>query len=132
MGDQRQRVRKWPWCAGALGVVALAVVVWRVSSGASGIPMAETVLMVDVRSGQFFEMTVGRNGLMVPERHPQTGELGLFPVEQNANGDWVIPARMREGLEMVESGGQGVVDRRTGVVKSNGAAVQQSRPRAAE
>jgi len=129
MGERRLRARWWQWCAFGLAAVLLAAVGWRASTGKDGIPMATSVLMIDVRSGQLFDMSVARTGLMVPERHPRTGELGLFPVEQGADGAWVIPARMREGLAMVAGGTDGLVDRRTGVVRSNGAPAVRSRPR---
>lgn len=132
MGERHQRLKRWRWCAVGLAIVALSAIVWRAGSGRGRVPMADTVLMVDVRSGQLFEMSVGRTGLMVPERHPQTGALGLFPVERDDSGAFVIPARMREGLAMVEGGGGAIVDRRTGVVKTNGAPAQRSRPHPAD
>lgn len=61
-------------------------------------------LLVDVTTGELFEFSTKKRGVVIPERNPDTGKIALFPVTQTEVGDWVIEARYlgRGALDEVE------------------------------
>lgn len=108
-------------CAAALGLLA-----WQLMAPRS-MPMARTAMLVDVTTGQLYEMSV-EGGLMVPERNPESRALTLMPVEQSEGGDWSVPSRMMTSISMIEGTPAAITDRRTGAVKVNGEPARKVRP----
>jgi hypothetical protein len=91
--------------------------VWKF--GFSGGPdLPDAVLLVDVKTGNLFEIDIsGRKAAAYPEKHPDTGEYTLMPIEKNEDGSWKIASRMMVVLEGIEGEMPAVLDRSTGRVQ---------------
>ncbi|MFG0259365.1 MAG: hypothetical protein ACF8LK_03350 [Phycisphaerales bacterium JB041] len=50
-------------------------------------------LLVDVTTGQLYEFSTKRKGVVIPERNPDSGKISLFPVRQDEQGNWIIESR---------------------------------------
>lgn len=51
------------------------------------------VMMADVVSGELFEFDTSKAPVLIPERHPDSGEALLFPVTRGDDGSWSIESR---------------------------------------
>jgi len=81
----------------AIGVLGFSV--WKFTAGSSvESMMADSIIMVDVKTGQLYEYSVeGQRGVLIPGRHPDTRELSLLPVFEE-NGEWFLYERYRPTL----------------------------------
>lgn len=67
-----------------------------------GVHLADSILMVDVKTGDRFRFdTSGRKGVGVPAKHPDTGIRTLLPIIER-DGNWLIATRYRIALESME------------------------------
>jgi len=65
--------------------------------------MARRVYLVDVSSGELFEVSTKERGIAPPLRNPETQKVSLVPVKEGENGsDWYVSSRHMALLEMVE------------------------------
>lgn len=85
-----------PWQI-ILMIVALLVlggsIAWQLTS-ADEPEIAGEVLLVDIRTGAVFEAdTSGRRAVVIPAKHPDTGERTIYPVERAENGAMKIKSR---------------------------------------
>lgn len=119
-------VRPWHYILFGAAIVALGIGLY--FSMGSKVDLADSILMVDVRTGDRFRFdTGGRRGVTVPAKHPETGERTLLPVVQGEDGKWYIARRYRslEGLEASEE----VVNPQTFEVHFSDAKVRNGRPK---
>lgn len=80
--------------------------------------MANSLVLIDVESGQLYEFDLkGRRGVIIPERHPESGKLSLIPVFQDEAGAWVVGERDISSIGLVEVP-VSAVDPRSGKVLS--------------
>lgn len=101
MGD----AKPWQIILIVVGILGAGVSLWWFGLRGSDADrlMANSIVMVDVESGQLYEFQLkGRRGVMIPERHPESGKIALLPVEQDSSGNWVISDRSRATLQYVE------------------------------
>lgn len=89
-----------PW---QIGVIALAVVAAGVSLVLSILRddsprMTHRVLLVDVQTGDLFEINTARFQAVLPEINPETGSATLLPVGQEPDGKYRIEARYLDSL----------------------------------
>ncbi|MEM7628074.1 MAG: hypothetical protein AAF356_01490 [Planctomycetota bacterium] len=85
-----------PWQI-ILMIVALLVlggsIAWQLSSSDEP-EVGGDVLLVDIRSGEVFRAnTSGRRAVVIPAKHPDTGERTIYPAERTESGDLRIKAR---------------------------------------
>lgn len=65
--------------------------------------MANALVLIDVESGQLYEYDLrGRKGVIIPERHPDSGKLSLIPVFQDEGGGWIVGERDLSSIGLVE------------------------------
>lgn len=102
MGD----VKPWHIILILAAIGALGFSAWKFAFTAR-VPDPDRILLVDVKTGVLFDTRKGKNrGLLLPARHPETGDPTLFPVEKDESGSWVIRSRYRPMLsEMRMEGG---------------------------
>jgi len=88
-----QKVKPWQI---VLFVAAIGAVVfgawWTLGRG----PKAKSThqaLLVDVTTGELYEFSTKRKGVVIPERNPDSGKISLFPVHQDEQGNWIIESR---------------------------------------
>jgi hypothetical protein len=75
----------------ALGVLAFSA--WRFGFK-NRVSQPEGILLVDVVTGKLYDTRKGEaRGLLLPARHPITGERTLFPVERVEDGSWRLRSR---------------------------------------
>lgn len=81
---------------GLLGGVAGIVFAFRANPG---LDLADSVMMVDVVSGELFEFAIPKKGSLVfPEIHPDTRKETLFPVYKDPSGAWKLVERYSGAL----------------------------------
>lgn len=108
-----------PWqiilIVAAVGVFGFSI--WKFGfSGGVGLP--DAVLLMDVRSGNLFEIDIsGKKAAAYPEKHPDTGEYTLIPIEKGENGSWRIPPRMMVLLQGIQGEMPAVLDRSSGQIQ---------------
>lgn len=101
MGD----AKPWQIVLIVVGILGAGVSLWWFGLRGSDADrlMSNSIVMVDVETGQLYEFQLkGRRGVMIPERHPDSGKIALLPVEQDGSGNWVISDRSRPTLQYVE------------------------------
>ena len=103
-------VKPWQIVLFVVAIGALGFGAWNlVNSGP--VNLTNSVLAVDVRTGQLFELDVsGRKSALFPERNPETNEYTLLPVEKTDDGNYHLKARARSDFEALAESGTVVVD----------------------
>ena len=67
-----------------------------------GVNLADSILMVDVKTGDRFRIdTSGKRATGIPARHPDTGKETLLPIVER-DGAWYLAEHYRSGLEYIE------------------------------
>ncbi|HRQ72882.1 MAG TPA: hypothetical protein PLU35_07635 [Phycisphaerales bacterium] len=98
-----QKVKAWQIALFVAAFAALGVTTWRaLFRDSPQRRLSNSIMFVDVESGQLFEFEVGgRKAVMPPERHPQSNKIALVPVYKE-DGKWLVPPRYRDTLTQVE------------------------------
>lgn len=95
-----------PWQI-ALIVIGLAVglgsVVWFAASGDT-VRLSQQYYLIDVESGELFDVDSSKYKLMLPARHPDTGRITLVGVSKDEDGSWYVPRRQLGLLRQLEAG----------------------------
>lgn len=87
-------VKPWQIILMVLAVAVFGFSIWRFGGFGSSIPKHESILLVDVMTGQLYDAHKGdAKGILLPARAPGTGERTLFPVEQDESGAWRLRDR---------------------------------------
>lgn len=95
-------VKPWQIILIVVAVGALGFSLWRQGSKPK-VDLPNSVLVVDVTNGDLYRMKLGkRNGAYFPERHPDTGDLTLMPVEQDEAGEWYIVGHAMAALQDIK------------------------------
>ena len=104
-------VKPWQIAIIIIGLVGgLGLLGWNIFGG-ERIHKADSVVMVDVNTGELFEFSVkGRKGVMVPAKHPETGERTLLPVVKSEDGKWVVSSNHMFELNRYESEERSSID----------------------
>jgi hypothetical protein len=87
-----------PWQIGLFVVTGIAVVfaaIWAMG-GASGPDLSKRVILVDIVSGELFEVSTAKKAAVIPVRNPETGERTLFPAVKGDDGTWRLSEKFRE------------------------------------
>lgn len=93
-----------PWQI-ALIVVGLLVGVgsaaWFVLGG-DRVTLEHRYYLIDVESGEIFEVNAKKYKLMLPARHPDTNKIALVGVSQGEGGVWFVPERQLGMLKQLD------------------------------
>lgn len=86
-------VKPWQIILIVVAFGALGFSVWKFGFG-NRVYQPDGILTVDVVSGQLFDVHKGKaKGILLPVRHPDTGERTLFPIEKLQDGTWQLLPR---------------------------------------
>ena len=82
-------VKPWQLAVIVLGLLGgTGLLVWN-AVGSERIEKADKMMLVDIATGQLFEANIaGRRAVLVPAKHPETGERTLMPVGKDEQGTW--------------------------------------------
>lgn len=87
------RVKPWQIILAVVAFGVFGFSIWNFAFGGA-VDQPEGILVVDVVSGELFDLQKGSaRGLLLPARHPVSGERTLFPVEQLEDGTWMLRER---------------------------------------
>ncbi len=95
-----------PWQI-ALIVIGLAVglgsAAWFAFSG-DDVQLDRRYFLIDVESGDIFEVDSTKYRLVLPARHPETGRISLIGVHRGDNGVWFVPPRDLGSIKQLDKG----------------------------
>jgi hypothetical protein len=109
------QVKPWQVVVVVAALVAVAVSLYFTLSGPK-LNLASSVPMVDVNTGEFFRVKVGKGGATFPGSHPKTGKVTLLPVIEQ-DGKWFLAQRYMSSLKDIEGDHAAIVDAKTGEVR---------------
>jgi len=109
-----------------IGSVAfLAFWMVRGGLGGGGPAVLKATMLVDVSTGDLFEASLRRRGVVVPATNPKTGESTLFPVVKERDV-WVVPQVFLETIRALDpKPTKLVVDITNGMVQVSSAPVSE-------
>ncbi len=91
-----------------------------------GVNLADSVLMVDVKTGDRFRFdTSGRKATGIPGKHPDTGERTLIPIVKR-DGAWYLADHYRSALDQIE-GENAAVDMLSYEIRISDASIRSGR-----
>lgn len=92
-------IKPWQIILIIVAFAALGFSVWKFGF-TSGIELPDSVMVVDVETGDLYKMKLGRrNGAYFPEKSPDTGKNTLMPIEKSESGEWFIVPHARPALQ---------------------------------
>jgi hypothetical protein len=110
-----------PWQL-ALIIIGLlggsALVVYNLFFANAGPSLADTMKVIDVNTGELFEVDLAGKGYVMPGKNPNSKKRTLLAiVKDEQDGTWFIPGRYLPSLDQVD-GEVTAVDPQTGEVKA--------------
>ncbi len=95
-----------PWQI-ALIVIGLAVGLgsgaWFVLGG-DEVKLERRYFLVDVETGDLFEVDSIKYRLVLPARNPETGRVSLIGVHREDDGTWYVPKRDLDSIRQLDKG----------------------------
>lgn len=120
-----------PWHI-VLFVVAVGGLIAGIFMSSSGNTpdMAKRILMVDLASGELFEVDTSDKGVILPARNPDTNRATLMPAQKEPDGTWrVHPMYYRKELRTEMEGPlDALVNVETGQVKVTSESTRKIKP----
>ncbi len=113
MGD----VKPWQIVVIVGAFLGAGVLLWLTLNRGPDIRIADAMLMVDVRTGELFEVSRKPRPPTIPAPNPGTKELTLLPVEKGEDGTWRVMGRYLDNVEALKPSTEVLVDRDTGEVR---------------
>ncbi|MEL7473916.1 MAG: hypothetical protein AAGK04_11420 [Planctomycetota bacterium] len=107
-------VKPWQVLLFVAAIASLAYAAWNALSGEK-VELAQTINLVDVHTGELFEVDVSRRGMVIPAKHPETGERTLLGVRLE-DGEWRLNAKGIESLKQIRGSHDAVGNKGAGVV----------------
>ncbi len=112
------KVKPWQIVLFLAAAAALGWSAWNVLKSGTSVPVSGELTLVDVRTGQLYVVDTSRRGVVLPERHPETGEEVLFAASQDeTSGVWQLGRGSEEMLRLLDGELAAVVDASTGELK---------------
>lgn len=112
-----------PWQI-ALIVIGLAVGIgsaaWFALSG-DEVRLERRYFLIDVETGQIYEVDSNKHRLVLPAQHPETGRVSLIGIHRDDDGTWYVPRRDLECIAQLDK------DVQVKAVDSNGELVEPPR-----
>lgn len=95
--------QRWKISAAVAAMVAGIGLVAREIVNADDAPrLAETLRVIDVETGDAFEVDLDGKGYVMPGRSPKSGKRALVAVVEDDGGGWRVPERFLVDLENAE------------------------------
>lgn len=99
------RIKPWQIAVIVIGLlVGLGSAVYQLVAP-SGPQLPDSMLLIDVETGQIYRASTHGNGIMLPARRPDTGKIALLRLRTEDNGQYVVSPR---DLGLLDSLDQGV------------------------
>jgi hypothetical protein len=108
-----------PWQIALIVVGLLAGIVGVVFAISSGdrVAMADSVVLVDVTTGDLYRVSVENRSITIPMKHGETGERVLLHARKDeASGRWAVPERYRPALVQFSDVETIEIDRESGEI----------------
>ncbi|MFZ4574203.1 MAG: hypothetical protein ACOYN0_07380 [Phycisphaerales bacterium] len=115
-----QGAKPWQYVVLVLCVAGAGVGFWMNLFGGEKPQFAKSIMLADVRTGELFEVPLGKKSLMLPMARPGAQEKTLYPVTE-IEGKWIVEGRYREEKAAAFKESK-VVDSKTGEVTVTGPA----------
>lgn len=98
------QLRPWQIVLFVVAIAALVFGMWWSFGRGPRAKSSNQALLVDVTTGELFQFSTKRKGVIIPERNPESGKIALFPVSKDGQGNWVIESRYlsKDAIEEVE------------------------------
>ena len=87
-----QQIKPWQIVLFVVASLALIFIAFNIIRG-NGIDIEHDLIVVDVISGEVYEIDTNGRGIVLPTKNPQTGERTMYPVFKNESGQWVLEGR---------------------------------------
>lgn len=113
MGD----VRPWHIVVIVAALAIAGVSLWFTLNRGPNLKIADSMLMVDVQTGELFQVSRKPRPPTIPFTNPKTKAMALLPVEKSGEGGWKIMARYMENIDALNPSTDVLVNRETGEVK---------------
>lgn len=116
-----------PW---QIGLIVVGLVVGAGSAawfffGGDQVRLDRQYYLIDVETGQIFEVDSTRYRLVLPAQHPETGKVSLIGVHKDETGRWYVPRRDLGSVSQLDKGVEvKAVDRDGELVNPPGAPVR--------
>jgi len=78
--------------------------------------LADSMTVVDVTTGEFFQVDLAGKGYVMPGKNPTTRKRALIAIVKDESGNWSVPGRFMGSFNEVD-GEVTAVDRATGQLK---------------
>lgn len=91
--------KPWQLVVIVLGLLVGAVSIgWALTQG-DAVDLPHRLTVVDVESGQLYDVDTSRVSMMVPGPHPETGKFTLIPCyKDETSGKWMVSSRDARSL----------------------------------
>jgi hypothetical protein len=100
--DAAMKAKPWQIALIVIGLaVGLGSVVWFAMSGDT-VGLDRRYFLVDVESGDIFEVDSSKYRLVLPARHPETGRVSLVGVSQDDDGTWFVSRRDLDTIKQLD------------------------------
>lgn len=87
------RIKPWQIAVIVIGLlVGLGSAVYQIVA-ASGPDLPDSMLLIDVETGQVYRASTHGNGIMLPARRPDTGKIALIRLRTGENGEYEVAPR---------------------------------------
>ena len=117
-------VAPWKWAV-LIGSGVTAVVVWvLVLGGKKDIPLADSIELIDIETGQIYQFSTKDQQLFVPAKNPESGNRTLFTVWEEVDGTWYLDRRYLNALQENQDV-KIAIDWSNGAVTTNGEEVER-------
>lgn len=114
---QMSGAKPWQIALIVLGLLAGLVGVIFALSGGGRVAMADSVVLVDVTTGDLYRVSVNNRSITIPMKHGETGQRVLLHARQDENsGRWAVPERYRSALAQFRDIETIEIDRESGEI----------------
>lgn len=87
-----QKPKPWQIVLFVAAGLAILFVGYKIIRG-DGISVEHDLLVVDIETGEVFEIDTNGRGIVLPAKNPATGERTMFPVYKDDEGQWLLESR---------------------------------------
>jgi hypothetical protein len=111
-----QQLRPWQIVLFVAAVLALGFIGYKVIRG-NGINVEHDLLVVDVITGELYEIDTNGRGIVLPTKNPATGERTMFAIFKDEDGQWFLEGRALGAVLDRELDTGEFVNRETGAIE---------------
>ena len=98
------KVKPWQMAVIVIGLlVGVGSMIWQMVNS-DGVDLKHQYTLIDVESGDLFDVDSTKVRLMLPAKHPETGRVALVRVAKDDKGRWYVIPRDMELLTQLDEG----------------------------